>query len=276
MKLIPNKLTNMSALDVLKAFRAAFIALTGATPSNSTLAILVAQSALECARWVSMHCFNFGNMRPPAGWTGDYCQFRCNEKINGVWVWYDPPAAGSNFVAFESAQDGATYYMQQMQKHWPEAWAAALAGNVALFVHGLKQRGYFTADETPYRVGVQRLCTEFFAYMDQGLVNPAGAGIIPPALDTAAINATKTGGVVIAPALLIGARGPAVDSWQRAIGLPPAACDGVFGDGTEQATKSWQLKHGLPVTGAVTEADLIAAGLAEDNRDTDPSQLAPH
>lgn len=249
MKLIPNKLTKMSASEVLGAFRAAITKIVGTAPSNSTLAILVAQSALECARWVSMHCFNFGNIRPAAGWTGDYCQFRCNEKINGAWVWFDPPSAGSNFVGFEAAEDGAEFYIRKLIEKWPEAWAAALRGDTAGFVHGLKQRGYFTADEAPYLLGVQRLCTEFFAYL----------AVPEHAPDMSVIHAVMTAPVVIAPALLVGAQGPAVSAWALAIG---ASSTGVFDDALENATKAWQLQHGLPVTGAVCEPDLIAAGLA--------------
>ena len=173
MNLIPNVLTPMTALDVLKAFRGAFSDEVGRTPSNSTLAILVAQSALECARWKSMHCYNFGNIRPPRDWTGDYCQFRCNEQVApGKWVWYSPPDPGSNFVAFPDAKSGAAFYMKMLATRWPEAWTAALNGNTQLFVHALKQRGYFTANEAPYLAAVTKLCAEFFDYMSRGLLNP--------------------------------------------------------------------------------------------------------
>jgi peptidoglycan hydrolase-like protein with peptidoglycan-binding domain len=257
-KLIPNKLTKLSALDVLRAFRVAFAALIGGAPSNSTLAILVAQSALECARWASMHCFNFGNMRPPRDWAGSYCQFRCNEKIDGAWVWFDPPAPGSNFVAFETAEDGARYYLEQLQKRWPEAWYAAIKGNSVDFVHGLKEHGYFTADEAPYRAAVQRLCKEYFEYMSRGLFDDE-TGIAASAIDHGAINAIVASPVIIAPALLIGCVGPAVAAWQAIVGVSQ---DGSFGPLTEEATRAWQLKRGLPATGAVCAPELEAAGLS--------------
>jgi len=253
MKLIPNKLTKMSALDVLNAFRAAITKITGTAPANSTLAILVAQSALECGRWASMHCYNFGNIRPPAGWTGGYCQFRCNEKIKGEWVWFDPPSPGSNFVAFESAEDGAEFYIRKLIEKWPEAWDAAMHGNATRFVHGLKQRGYFTADEAPYQVAVYHLYKEFFGYLSTGAESPAHEP------DMTSVQAIVASPVVIAPALLAGAQGEAVNVWQHAIGVPQT---GDFDDSTVEATKAWQRGHGLPVTGVVCEADLIAAGLA--------------
>lgn len=263
MKLIPNKLTAMRALDVLIAFRAAFEKITGSLPSNSTLAILTAQSALECARWVSMHCYNFGNIRPPKGWTGDYCQFRCNEKIKGVWVWYDPPSPGSNFVAFENAADGAEFYMRKLAQQWPEAWNAALHGDTAGFVHGLKIKGYFTADETPYRVAVQRLCSEFYEYINrQFVIEPTDAPVVEHEPDVSILHDVVASPIVIAPALLIGAKGPAVGAWQTAIGLTGDDVDNDFGPSTEAATRAWQHTHQLPETGVVTMADLVAAGLS--------------
>lgn len=269
MKLIPNKLTKLSALEVLRAFRDAFVVATGSPPSNSTLSILVAQSALECGHWLSMHCYNFGNMRPPRNWQGDYCQFRCNEKINGAWVWFDPPSPGSNFLAFESATDGALYYMQALLQKWPEAWSGALQGNAQTFVHGLKQRGYFTADETPYRVAVQRLCTEFLGYLIKGLLDPE-AQVSRTTIPPDAMDAVSTH-VLIAPALLVGARGEAVAAWQAAIGMTGVQITGDFDAETESATMRWQRVKNLSVTGWVSEADLEAAGLMHTHPDTIPS-----
>lgn len=162
MNLIPNVLTPMTADDVMLAFSAAFNTMAGKYPSEDCLAILTAQSCLECGRWKSMHCFNFGNIRPATDWKGNYCQFRCNEQISpGKWVWYDPPSSGSNFVAFRTAEEGAAFYIAKLAKRWPEAWTAALNGDAAMFVHGLKLKGYFTANEALYLAGVSRLVAEF-------------------------------------------------------------------------------------------------------------------
>lgn len=64
---------------------------------------------------------------------------------------------------------------------------------------------------------------------------------------------------VVAPALLIGCKGPAVEAWQRIVGATP---DGDFGGATQVATRAWQASHGLPATGIVCQPDLVAAGLA--------------
>lgn len=239
----------MTAADVIAAFRSAFVSLMGVDARAETIAVLVAQSALECARWASMHCYNFGNIRPPANWAGDYCQFRCNEKIGGKWVWFDPPSAGSNFVAFENASDGAAFYLSKLRGKWPEAWTAALAGDAAGFVHGLKLRGYFTADEAPYLKAVMGMYSEFLAHAQVPASQP---------FDFDALRSVVGSSVVIAPALLVGAQGTAVGVWQGVVG---ADVTNVFDAATESKTRAWQTAKKLPVTGYVAESDLQAAGL---------------
>lgn len=64
---------------------------------------------------------------------------------------------------------------------------------------------------------------------------------------------------IIHPALLIGAKGQAVEAWQRIVG---AKVDGDFGGATQVATRAWQHTHQLPETGVVTMSDLVVAGLA--------------
>lgn len=64
---------------------------------------------------------------------------------------------------------------------------------------------------------------------------------------------------IIHSALLIGAKGPAVEAWQRIVG---AKVDGDFGGATQTATRAWQHTHKLPETGVVTMDELVVAGLA--------------
>jgi len=62
----------------------------------------------------------------------------------------------------------------------------------------------------------------------------------------------------VATALFIGCTGPAVEAWQRVVGV---AIDGDFGSLTQTATRAWQAKHGLPASGVVCLPELVAAGL---------------
>lgn len=66
---------------------------------------------------------------------------------------------------------------------------------------------------------------------------------------------------VIAPALFLGCKGPAVGVWQKIVG---AKVDDDFGGATQTATRAWQAAHGLPPSGVVCQAELDAAGLGRD------------
>lgn len=54
-----------------------------------------------------------------------------------------------------------------------------------------------------------------------------------------------------------GSSGPDVAQWQRLIGVSPA--DGIFGAGTDAATRAWQSAHGLGADGIVGPASWSAA-----------------
>lgn len=49
-------------------------------------------------------------------------------------------------------------------------------------------------------------------------------------------------------------RGNDVKRLQKALGLPGKDCDGVFGQGTDEAVRAFQIKHGLKVDGKVGPA----------------------
>jgi peptidoglycan hydrolase-like protein with peptidoglycan-binding domain len=60
----------------------------------------------------------------------------------------------------------------------------------------------------------------------------------------------------VKPTLRIGSRADVVKDWQRIIGVEP---DGVFGSGTQAATKAWQAVRGLKDDGVVGPATWAAA-----------------
>lgn len=164
-QLVPDTLTTCSALEVCRAIRSAWETLEGVTPSQDTVAVLTAQSALETGRWRSMHCWNFGNVKAGPTYEGFYCQFRCNEKllIDGKlqWRWFDPPHPQCNFRAFESLHFGVLRWLQALREHFPHAYAAAKVGMPLAFTHALKIDHYFTADEAPYARSVSSLWAEY-------------------------------------------------------------------------------------------------------------------
>lgn len=168
--LVPDQLTQCTALEAAHAIRSAWETLVGTTPSNETLACMMAQAALETGRFKLMHCWNFGNVKAGPNYEGSYCQFRCNEVLNGKVQWFDPPHPQTNFRAFGSLEVGALKWVQSLKEHFPRAWQAL--GMPLSFVHGLKLDRYFTADETSYAKAVASLWHEYLAILPMPDDNP--------------------------------------------------------------------------------------------------------
>lgn len=179
---IPDRLTPLAAAEAMAALRSAYETVEGTSPSPECLAIHTAQSALEAGRWKSLHNFCFTNAKASVTYAGFFQCYRCNEQLNGGWHYYLPegelvgafgtPLKGpalavpdghpqTRFRAFRNIETGALDHMQLVKRKWPEAWTSARGGDVAGFVHGLKMRGFFTANEAPYLAGVASMMREF-------------------------------------------------------------------------------------------------------------------
>ena len=63
------------------------------------------------------------------------------------------------------------------------------------------------------------------------------------------------------PTLQRGSKGEAVKMWQYVLGFEDAQRDGVFGAGTQSATKIWQKAHGLTADGVVGRGTWAAASV---------------
>lgn len=161
--LVSDLLTPCDAATYLRAIRAGLETLFGKTPSDAHVAVLTAQSALESGRWKSMHRNNPGNIKASDTYEYLYCQFRCNEVIGGKVQWFDPPHPQTNFRAFMDLDTGVLDYLRFLsgRPRYSSSWHAAESGDPTLFVHALKNAGYFTADEAPYRRAVVSLFNEY-------------------------------------------------------------------------------------------------------------------
>lgn len=174
--LIPDQITKLSAGDVIRAFERAAAAVLGYQLSHKSIALLVAQSALETGRWKSIHCFNFGNIKASEEYEGFYCLFRCNEIIKGKTLWFDPPHPQCRFRAYRTAEEGAYDYIRFLSQRprYAKAWKQLLAGDSVTFVWELKAAGYFTADLAHYTKAVVSLANEYMREL---------AKMTPPPLD---------------------------------------------------------------------------------------------
>lgn len=155
--------TVLEPAEAMRVLRDAFLTTIGVIPAPSTLAILGAQSALETAKWKSMWCWNFGNIR--GQYHGQWTSFRAGENLpDGSEVILQPGPA-NRFRAYTTAALGAENYIEFLAiaghppnpNRYQAAWDAALDGDVVQFVRGLKAGGYFTAGEARYLSAEQGL-----------------------------------------------------------------------------------------------------------------------
>lgn len=155
MTFVPKQRTVISPADAMDAIADAYEAVVGGEIPARLLLALTAQSALETARWRSMWNFNFGNIRGEgdAGWTS----FEAGEIVDGKEVIL-PPGVDNKFAAYSGRLAGARAFVGFLctASHPPApnrfqgAIDAAMRGDLAGYVHGLKAGGYFTANEGTY------------------------------------------------------------------------------------------------------------------------------
>jgi hypothetical protein len=255
--LIPDRLTPCEPLEVARAFRSALETVTGVTPSNAHLALLVAHSALESGRWKSMHCWNFGNVKASANYEWLYCQFRCNEVIGGKVVWFDPPHPQCNFRAFTNIDAGALDHIRFLSglKRYQLAWNAAKSGDPSRFVSALKAAGYFTASVEPYRKAVVSLFNEHLRLLSGSGETPASQHDTEPQMPA-----------VTHPTLRLGSVGPDVEALQGLLNRYQAAglvTDGKMGPKTVRALQTFQRDRSLDADGVCGPRTWAELGLVD-------------
>ena len=181
------RLTPLTFDEALLAFRQGIHVATGEKPSDKALALCLAKTALETGRWQKMYNYCFGNVKAGEDYEGMYTAYKCNEVLNGRVVWFAPEGqlTGKNgvvtglswavppahpqcrFRSYANKFDGAQQYVDFVANgRYRDAWAQLLEGDAAGYVHALKLKGYFTADEDTYLRGVERLHREFITAVE--------------------------------------------------------------------------------------------------------------
>ena len=143
----PDKLTPILPADLYAALEQSW-GLDSCT--RSSILVLMAHWAIETGWGHFCHWYNLGNAKYTLGCGHDYCEFPCGETINGKNITIVPPAPGCQFVAFDSLEQGAAYYLTSLRGRFRAAWPAVLAGDPAEFSHMLKMSDYYTAPEAQY------------------------------------------------------------------------------------------------------------------------------
>lgn len=179
---VPAHVTPFSFDEAAAAMRAALRDKLKTEPRREVLALALAKTALETGRWKAIWNANWGNVKAGEKYEGLYCCFELNEVLNGKVVWFgprgrldrkggavvaepfdDPPGhPQTRMRAYLTREDGAIAYTAFVAGgRYAEAWSLLLKGDAVGYVHALKLKGYFTADETTYAKGVVSLQKEF-------------------------------------------------------------------------------------------------------------------
>lgn len=162
-----------------------------ALPKDEVLALALAKTALETGRWTYIWCNNWGNIKAGDQYAGMFTCITLNEVLvrggRQTTVWFAPegelsgdPARGGKLIreplpvpdghpqtrmrVNASEFNGAECYVDFVANgRYTEAWRQLLRGDAVAYVHALKARGYFTADEATYARGVASLQREMLA-----------------------------------------------------------------------------------------------------------------
>jgi peptidoglycan hydrolase-like protein with peptidoglycan-binding domain len=173
---LPDKPTPMSGEDVTEAISAGYQQVLKSIPSPNVLSLLVAEAAYETGNFGrGIHNFNFGNKKFSSG-DPHFQYFRCNEVINGVDQYFDPPDPHCKFAAYANPAQAAEAFVRLL--HGRSVWWNGLqSGNPTAFVSALKQGGYFTGDETAYAAGVAKYAKDYIALAEKYAIPIAVAGL---------------------------------------------------------------------------------------------------
>ena len=184
---VPPIKTELSFDEATRAMVNALAVQLGQTPEVNVLALALAKTALETGRWRSMWCSNWGNIKAGARHEGLYTCITLNEVLGQRVVWFAPEGElnrkGGDVIgtrhevppghpqtrmrAYQDPFYGALEYIDFVATgRYRDAWAELLQGDALAYVHALKLKGYFTADEAKYGRAVLSLQREFIAKLE--------------------------------------------------------------------------------------------------------------
>lgn len=262
MNIVPRVGTPKSLEEIAAELREAFAVETGRPLDATTGALLTAQILAETANGASVKNNAPGNISASKSWPGDAWRppwfeepteatTPRNRELHAAMLVGKAPSAFRSFVSWSQ---GMRDYVGTLQRQFPTILAARTPRELA---HAIYDSGY-TRDHTPEEteptfaalVDRVRKSGVFDDLAPEPTTRPdlpkAGAAARSPSGSLPALSSYR---YVTPPDLTRGDSGPLVVLWQRVVGVVD---DGLFGQKTEDATRAWQAKHGLPVTGVVT------------------------
>ncbi len=235
----------MSTAAASTALRGAWARVTGENADEKTVALLTAQWAHETAHGASMYNYNFGGIKGtgPSG-------LSVEQRTKEGWGRHEHQII-DHFRAYETAESGAEDYVELLTQRFPEAVKAARDGDAEGFVHGLKQRGYFTGDEHAYQRSVSSLSNEFLSTSSQSLpTTEASRSHAISNVNTRSVSASHEQPSASVPSQPARSLGYA----QLVQPLMPTVLMGALAESTNQERESLGMLDGAPLGHVSTSA----------------------
>jgi hypothetical protein len=181
---VTKTLTPITARSLYAAIESLWPALIGGPFAPLAGVVLVAQSAQETGAWAAVYNYNLGGQKYVPG-TGEDFFWSTTTEGQGS----SATVVQARFAAFPSLAAGISNWLKLIHAHYPNAWAAAMAGDPSSFVAALKAGGYFTGNLASYTSRVVGFFNQWRAMLTTsgGPPTPSGAtvassGELPPAI----------------------------------------------------------------------------------------------
>lgn len=264
MNIVPRVSTPQSLESIAETLRDAFAVEAGRPLDATTAELLTAQILIETREGQSIKNNSPGNISASSKWGGDAWRppwFALTEtssardrELHEAMLANKAPSAFRSFPTFDA---GMRDYVRTLLRQFPSIVQARTPGELA---RAIFDSGY-TRDHKPEAIeptlaGLVGKVRSSGVYDDLApspvppvSVSPKAAA---PALDSSSPRPALSYSYAAPPELQRGVSSPLVAVWQGFVGAKP---DGLFGPATEERTRAWQARNGLPVTGRVGESD---------------------
>jgi len=160
---VPAKRTELSKDQLVDVLKKIWLTVFKEYEMNDkALDIIVAHINLETGNTKSMFNYNFGNVKATPEWSQSHkwTSYAAGETLNGKTYKFTSKHPMSFFRAFDTIEDGISYYLQILGGRYKDALESAIEGNVSDFSNKLHDKGYYTANPKSYTSGMKRLLGE--------------------------------------------------------------------------------------------------------------------
>jgi hypothetical protein len=127
--------------------------------TNEALDIIVAHIRLETGNTKSMFNYNLGNVKATPEWSQNHkwTSYSGGETLNGKTYKFTAKHPMMFFRAFDTLEEGMSYYLKTLGGRYKDALEAAIQGDVEGYSNKLYDKGYYTANPKNYTSGIKRL-----------------------------------------------------------------------------------------------------------------------